>query len=72
MAIEPDGYEPTRYENTGVDSEEALYVSELVYVQEAILKLGRNSMAQVVACGWDRIQAKLRAEDASTTLASGS
>jgi hypothetical protein len=72
MAAEPDGYEPTRYDNTGVDSEEALYTSELVPVQEAIARLGRSSMVEVVAIGWDRIQARLKAEEAAPTAASSS
>lgn len=70
IAMEPDGYEPTRYPNTGVDSEEALYSSELVTVEEAIAKLGRNSMADVVGIGWDRIQTRLKAEDAVQSAAS--
>ncbi len=62
IGMESDDYEPTRYPNTGVDSEEALYTSELLPVQEAIARLGKNSMADVVATGWDRIQARLRHE----------
>jgi hypothetical protein len=72
VALEPAGYEPTRYGNTGVDSEEALYASELVPVQEAIVKLGRNGMAEVVTIGWDRIQTKLKAEDATASATSDS
>ena len=65
VAMEPDNYEPKRYPNTGVDSEEALYTSELVPVQEAFKRLGKNSMADVVAIGWDRIQTRLEHERGS-------
>jgi hypothetical protein len=66
LALEPEGYEPTRYPNTGVDSEEALYTSELVPVEEAVKRLGKNSMVDVVMIGWDRIQARLKNEEAMT------
>lgn len=72
IAMESDDHEPTRYANTGVDSEEALYTSELLPVKEAIVKLGHNSMAEVVTIGWNRIQARLEAEttqQASTSTA---
>lgn len=72
VAMEPDGYEPKRYENTGVDSEEALYTSELVHVREALRRLGRNSMSDVVAMGWDRIQARLETEISTVMDASSS
>jgi hypothetical protein len=62
VAAEPDGYEPTRYENTGVDSDEAFYISSLLPIKDAMTKLGNNSMAEVVALGWERIQARLSAE----------
>lgn len=63
--MDPDDYEPTRYPNTGVDSEEALYTSKLFPVEEAIAKLGQNSMADVVAIGWDRIQGRIKHEELS-------
>jgi hypothetical protein len=63
IASEPEDHEPTRYPNTGVDSEEALYASELVPIDEAIERLGRNSMVEVVRIGWERIRARLLAEE---------
>ena len=68
MDLEEDGYEPMRYEGTGVDEEEALYTSELVPVEEALRRLGRNSMADVVAIGWERIQARMRHEEEPRTI----
>jgi hypothetical protein len=62
IAAEPDGYEPKRYENTGVDSDEANYTSFLLPIKVAMTRLGSNSMAEVVALGWERIQARLAAE----------
>jgi hypothetical protein len=62
VTSETADYEPPRYENTGVDSEEALYTSRLIPVREAISKLGRSSMADVVNIGWERIQARLQTE----------
>jgi hypothetical protein len=64
VTSEPADYEPPRYENTGVDLEEALYTSRLLPVREAISKLGRSSMADVVNIGWERIQARIMAEKA--------
>jgi hypothetical protein len=64
VTSEPADYEPPRYENTGVDSEEALYSSRLMPVREAISKLRGSSMANVVNTGWERIQARLMAEKA--------
>jgi hypothetical protein len=67
VSAEPDGYEPTRYENTGVDSDEANYISFLLPIKEAMTKLGNNSMAEVVALGWERIQARLASETETTS-----
>jgi len=64
IAAESEGYEPTRYSNTGVDSDEALYTSFLLPVKEAITKMGRSSMAEVISIGWERIQARLETEKA--------
>lgn len=70
LALEPDGYEPTRYDNTGVDSDEANYMSYLLPIEEAIQKLGKNSMGEVIAVGWERIQARLAAERGATASVS--
>jgi hypothetical protein len=72
LALEDDGYEPTRYANTGVDSEEALYTSELMPIEKAVTRLGRNSMADVVTIGWDRIQARLKHEELAQTATASS
>lgn len=71
LALEPGGYEPTRYDNTGVDSDEANYMSYLLPIEEAIQKLGKNSMGEVIAVGWERIQARLAAEMDTTASVSG-
>lgn len=56
IALEPEGYEPTRHENTGVDADEALYESVLLPVESAIEKLGGSSIsADVVRKGWAAI-----------------
>ena len=53
IALEVEGYEPVRHENTGVDEEEMLYRSELVSIEDAIQKLGgRGVSADVVRRGW--------------------
>jgi hypothetical protein len=72
VAAEPDGYEPTRYENTGVDSDEVNYTSFLLPIKEAMSKLGNNSMAEVVELGWERIQARLATETGETDVVEGS
>jgi hypothetical protein len=62
VKAEPEDYEPPRYANTGVDSEEALYTSKLLPIQEAVAKLGRTGTDQVVRIGWERIQKRLEME----------
>ena len=52
LAQEPEGYEPIRHENTGVDAEEKTYVSYLIPVDEAVRKLEGTVMADVVRRGW--------------------
>ena len=52
IAQEPEGYEPVRHENTGVNAEERLYESVLVPVEEAIRRLDGTVMADVVRRGW--------------------
>ncbi|RYO32415.1 hypothetical protein AA0111_g4190 [Alternaria arborescens] len=68
---EPEGYEPRHHENTGVDELEVTYKSELVSVEKAVEKLGREGsmgkiMADVVKKGWEGIQRRLEMEDAAT------
>jgi hypothetical protein len=68
IRLEPEGYEPLHHEGTGVDEEEQTYESFLVPVDEAVKKLGRNSvMADVVLKGLKGIQDRLAIEDAATS-----
>ena len=68
IKLEPEGYEPLHHENTGVDEMEVTFKSHLVSVEEAVVKLGRNSvMADVVRKGWEGIQNRLAIEDAATS-----
>jgi hypothetical protein len=68
IKLEPEGYEPLHHEGTGVDEEEQTYESFLVTVDEAVKKMGRNSvMADVVLKGWKGIQDRLAIEDAATS-----
>ncbi|EON63449.1 hypothetical protein W97_02677 [Coniosporium apollinis CBS 100218] len=64
IAQEPPGYEPPKEEGTGVDAEEALYLSSLVPVAEAREKLRGSIMADVVAKGWEAVLARLGMEEA--------
>jgi hypothetical protein len=67
MKQESEGYEPLHHEGTGVDEEEQTYESFLVTVEEAVKKLGKDSvMADVVLKGWKGIQDRLAMEDAAT------
>jgi hypothetical protein len=68
---EPEGYEPRHHENTGVDELEVTYKSELVSVEEAVERLGREGsmgriMADVVKKGWEGIQRRFGMENAAT------
>jgi len=57
------GYEPVRHENTGMDSEEALYESHLLSVPEALERLeGIPVMQHVVRVGWEGIVKRLSME----------
>lgn len=64
VALEPEGYEPPRHENTGVNADEALYESILLPVENAIGKLRENSVsADVVRKGWAAICLRGEMED---------
>ena len=63
VQLEPEGYEPIRYEDTGVDSEEALYESYLLPIPEAIKKLEGTIMADVVQKGWKGILKRRELEE---------
>lgn len=65
---EPEGYEPLHHEGTGVDEEEQTYQSYLVSVEEAVQKLGKNTvLADVVLKGWKGIQDRLAIESSATS-----
>ena len=64
IAVEPGGYLPRRHESTGVDEEEAHYSSALYTVEEAVEKLGKQSVsADVVRKGWEAIKRRIEIED---------
>jgi hypothetical protein len=68
IGLEPAGYEPLHHENTGVDELEVTFESHLLSVDEAVAKLGKNSvMADVVLKGWEGIQNRLAIEAAATS-----
>ena len=55
LEMEPEGYEPVHHLNTAVDSEEALYESYLLPVEEAVQKLKGTLQEDVVHSGWQAI-----------------
>ncbi|KAL6713408.1 hypothetical protein ACLMJK_008873 [Lecanora helva] len=63
VEMEAEGYEPIKHEGTGVDSEEVLYESYLLPVEEAMRRLGRGVMADVVRRGWEQICVRKREEE---------
>ena len=54
-AMELGGYEPVHHANTGVDSDEALYESYLLPIDEAIQHLRGTIQEDVVRRGWEAI-----------------
>ncbi|XPT01921.1 hypothetical protein M3J09_011045 [Ascochyta lentis] len=70
--MEPEGYKPLHHEGTGVDEDERAYESELVSVEEAVRRLGKNSVsADVVLRGWKGMQDRFAMEDAATSASPG-
>ncbi|KAG8534195.1 uncharacterized protein KY384_001039 [Bacidia gigantensis] len=62
--MEVKGYEPVRHEGTGVDEDEKLYVSALIDIEEAIQKLGPQSISgDVVRKGWEAIERRKQMEE---------
>jgi len=59
---EPEGYIPPRHEGTGVNEDEMQYDSHLLHIEDAIAKLGRSVMAEVVREGWEAVQERLKEE----------
>ncbi|KAA6407902.1 MAG: hypothetical protein FRX48_08253 [Lasallia pustulata] len=55
LEMEVGGYEPVHHLNTAVDSEEALYESHLLPVEEAVQKLKGTIQEYVVRSGWQAI-----------------
>lgn len=70
VQLEPEGYEPIRYEDTGVDSDEALYASYLLPISEAMKKLQGSIMADVVRKGWQGIEKRREMEEKAAKSAS--
>lgn len=63
LEMEPEGYEPRHHEGTSADEEEELYTSELVDIEEARNRLGKDTVpADVVKIGWEAIQRRLESE----------
>lgn len=67
MSMEKSKYVPKRHEGTGVDDEEQLYNSELVDLEQAVERLGKEGpmgavMADVVLRGWEAIGQRLDEE----------
>ncbi|KAF2403667.1 hypothetical protein EJ06DRAFT_519405 [Trichodelitschia bisporula] len=62
ILMEPEDYEPTRYEGTGVDDEEAQYTAKLLPVDEALRLLRGTVMADVVKVGRDLILDRMELE----------
>ena len=65
IALEEDGYEPVRHENTGVDEDEALYESYLMPIEDAITILRKGIQADVIRKGWHGIQMRQQMEKLS-------
>ena len=70
MKLDVDGYMPLHHPNTGVNSEEALYESHLLPVDEAIEKLKGTVMADVIRSGWEAIclRDRMESQTSSTTI----
>ncbi|KAI9816456.1 MAG: hypothetical protein M1827_001588 [Pycnora praestabilis] len=62
IKLEPGLYEPVHHENTGVDTEEALYESSLLPLEEAMEKLRGSLQEEVVRGGWEAICARQKLE----------
>lgn len=63
IKLEPEGYEPPRHANTGVDEEELLYESYLLPIEDARSRLGNSISADVVRVGWDAICRRMEFEE---------
>lgn len=56
VALEPEGYEPIKHEQTAANTEETFYESQLLPIEEALRALGTESVsADVVRRGWAAI-----------------
>ena len=69
IRLEPDGWEPTRVEGTGVDEDEALYVSYLLSVPQALQRLKGSLSASVVSKGLELIHLRKQMEKESAEMA---
>ena len=56
IALEPEGYEPIKHEQTAANTEETFYESHLLPIEEALHALGTESVsADVVRRGYAAI-----------------
>ena len=62
IKLEPEGWEPTRVEGTGVDEDEAMYVSYLLSVPQALERLKGSLSASVVSKGLELIHLRKQME----------
>ncbi|KAI9747984.1 MAG: hypothetical protein M4579_007342 [Chaenotheca gracillima] len=62
QALEPEGYEPVRHPNTGVDDEEALYESKLLPIEKALELLRGTIQEDVIRTGWSAIRQRFDIE----------
>ena len=65
VKLEPEGFEPVRHLNTGVNAEEALYQSFLLPIEEAMEHLRGSVQEDVVRGGWEAIVQRWSMESAS-------
>ena len=64
VAMEPEGHQPVKHAGTGVDSEELMYESHLLPVEEAMEKLKGTVSSDVVRRAWAGIQLRMKMEEA--------
>lgn len=62
MALEPEGWEPTRQELSTTQSDELFYEARLMGIEEACGKLKGTGLEEIVREGWHMIQERLRSE----------
>ncbi|KAI9692372.1 MAG: hypothetical protein M1822_006603 [Bathelium mastoideum] len=63
IAMEPEGYQPVKHVDTGVDSDELTYESYLMPIEEAMRKLRGTISSDVVRRAWEGIQLRIKMEE---------